>query len=296
MKHTPLEKQIYTNSGWQRVLFLVIPYMIFVGGFQAAGYYLAGLDFRQPTYTKTSEQSLIVMTFTLLGLLILIAVFRKWIDKKPFKDLGFHLQYAGRDIFTGTWLGLIIMVTGLTLLLLFGQIQITGFYFNIYEILLSVLLFIMISVNEEILIRGYILQNLMLSFNKYTSLVLSSLLFTVLHLFNPNVDIPGVISLFFAGLLLGMCYVRTKSLWLPIALHFSWNFFQCLFGFNVSGMEQYSLITTTFSEGNIWNGGEFGFEGSVFSSLFQIPAIVFIYNKYRNRSASTILTEANEVV
>ncbi|MCE7038845.1 CPBP family intramembrane glutamic endopeptidase [Dyadobacter sp. CY312] len=286
-----MEKQIYSNRGWQRVLLILIPYFLIVGGFNGLGLYVAGMDFTKNLDTKTSEQTLIVMSFTLLGTLVLLAIFLKYVDKKKFSDLGLNWLHAGKDIFTGVWLGLVIMLIGLTVLLFTGQLQITDFSYSTYEILIAILLFIFVSVNEEIFIRGYVLQNLMVSFNKYIALVVSSLLFSLMHIFNSDLDLAGIISLFLAGLLLGLCYLRTGSLWLPIALHFSWNFFQCLFGFNVSGQDQYSLITTTYNEANIWNGGKFGFEGSLLGSLFQIPTIVYVYLKYRNRPVNVSPTE-----
>ena len=60
--------------------------------------------------------------------------------------------------------------------------------------------------------------------------------------------------LFLAGVLLGVSYVYTKNLWFPVALHFSWNFFEALFGFNVSGQDFYSLIDFNITEKNLLNG------------------------------------------
>ena len=123
----------------------------------------------------------------------------------------------------------------------------------------------------------------MLSFNKYVALILSSLLFAVMHLANDDINLTGFIGLFFAGLLLGLCYILTKNLWLSIALHFSWNFFQSIFGFNVSGFDSYSLVITSFQNDNDWNGGAFGFEGSLLSIPFQVVAIIYIFIKYKDR-------------
>jgi membrane protease YdiL (CAAX protease family) len=278
-----LKSQNYYNIGWQRILFIVIPYILIVGAFQALGYYLAGLDIRSARETKTSEEDLIVMGFTLLGTVVFLALCLRFIDNKRFKDLGLHKLNAGRDSAAGIWLGFVIMFVGLGVLLITDQVQVGSFSFDPYELVLAVLLFVLVSINEEILVRGYVLQNLMLSYNKNVALIISSVLFSVMHIFNPDVNLAGMLSLFLAGILLGVCYLSTGNLWLPIALHFSWNFFQCLFGFNISGNDHYSLITLVADSENIWNGGKFGFEGSVFGSLFQIPAVAYIYYKYRKR-------------
>lgn len=278
----------YTHQGWQRILLMILPYFIIVGGFQYLGIYLSDLSNEGFNTPKTTEQATIVQGFTLLGTTLVIALFLKFVDKKPFADIGLHSTHFLQDSLIGTGLGLLVMAVGLVMLLLTDQVQITSYSFNAYEIVLSILLFVIVSLNEELLIRGYVLQNLMLSFNKYVALILSSALFSVMHLANPNVDWVGILSLFLAGLLLGLCYLRTGSLWLPIALHFSWNFFQSLLGFNVSGMDHYSIFHLDILGVNNWNGGSFGLEGSILSSLLQLPALWFVYAYFNRKQTSPV--------
>lgn len=118
----------------------------------------------------------------------------------------------------------------------------------------------------------------MLSFNKYIALLISSLIFSLLHAANPHFNLIGMLGLFIAGLFFGLSYIYTKNLWFPIALHFSWNFFQgTIFGFNVSGKDTYSVLVTNETISSLWNGSSFGFEGSLLSVLFQILAIGVLY-------------------
>ncbi len=177
------------------------------------------------------------------------------------------------------------MFLGYMGLLLTGQILFTEMVFNGMDMLISVGLFSLVAVVEEVLFRGYILRNFMISFNKYVALIGSSALFSLIHVFNPNVDWFALLNIFLAGTLLGISYVHTKNLWFPIALHLSWNLFQSLFGFNVSGIDFYSLVEFSIPKKNIWNGGAFGFEGSVLSVVFQLVAIggIFWYYQRKNR-------------
>ena len=78
-------------------------------------------------------------------------------------------------------------------------------------------------------------------------------------------------------------------MWFPIALHFSWNFFQSLFGFNVSGIDMYSLIEFKIMDSNVWNGGAFGFEGSILSVIVQIILIVLIFYHYNTKTKLEVL-------
>ena len=107
-----------------------------------------------------------------------------------------------------------------------------------------------------------------------------------MHGANPNISLFSLLGLFLAGIALGSSYMYTKNLWYPIAFHFSWNLFQSLLGFNVSGQDIYSIIEFTVPENNKINGGQFGFEGSIFSILteFILSAInrVLLSNKNKN--------------
>jgi membrane protease YdiL (CAAX protease family) len=287
-----LENATYKSSGWKNVLLIIIPYFLFVGFFQFLGYVAAGLDFSEPQAGKTSGQMFILSLFNFMGTAMLVAFFTRYIVKKEILSVGFHPPHIVSDTLLGIAAGLVIMFLAFLLLLLTDQINVTQLIISKKELLLMFGNFVLVAILEELLLRGYVLNNLMVSFNKYLALFLSSALFSFMHLANPNIDLLGTAGLFIAGIFLGISYVFTKSLWFPIALHFSWNFFQSLFGFNVSGIDTYSLTETTFYKATIWNGGDFGFEASVLSLLFQLIGIFLIYMRFKDRTPYHIRTEA----
>ena len=174
------------------------------------------------------------------------------------------------------------MASGYLILVFLEEIQFAHMLIDTKGIILSILLFIFVAIGEEVLFRGYILKNLMTSFNKYVALIVSSILFALIHGLNPNIDLFSLTNLFLAGILLGLSYLYTKNLWFPIALHLSWNLFQSLFGFNVSGQDFYSLVEFNIIENNLLNGGAFGFEGSILSILFQL-VVIFSIGYYYTR-------------
>jgi membrane protease YdiL (CAAX protease family) len=267
-------------KGWQRILLLIIPYFFIVGVFQFFGLIIAGVDYKDLDATKTTEQHVIISLFGVIGTFIVLWVFMKFVDKEKFANLGFQIKNRLKDINAGLIFGFLIMGIGLILLLSLNQVEFLKLNFSFKELMLSILVYIIVSITEEVLFRGYILRNFMYSFNKYGALILSSLLFSLMHGFNPNMDWFSYLNLFLAGILLGASYVYTKNLWFPIALHFSWNFFQTLFGFNVSGQEFYSLIEFKITEKNILNGGDFGFEGSILSIIAEVLLIATIFVYY----------------
>lgn len=266
-------------KGWGRVLSIIIPYLIIVSIFQLIGYSVAGIDFSEADRPiKTSLQQLTINFFGLIGTFIILWVFMKFVDKESFTKLGFQTKGRLIDFVIGLITGLIIMTLGYGFLISIKEISFLKVNFNFNEIIISVLLFTVVAIVEETLLRGYILKNLMFSFNKYVALIVSSILFSLMHALNPNVDLFSLFNLFLAGILLGLSYIYTKNLWFPIALHLSWNLFQTFFGFNVSGKDTYSIIEFKISEANLLNGGAFGFEGSYLSIYYSTSYNYYFYS------------------
>lgn len=274
------------NQGWGNILKLILPYFFIVGIFQLIGYYFSGLEIDDSKdIHKTPTQAFIVAFLTLIGNFIVIWLFMKFVDKKPFSSLGFEKGDIWRDILKGFVFGFIIMLIGFSILIMTKQIEFININLDLFSFFLSFALYIFVAISEEILLRGYVLKNLMFSFHNYIALIISSVIFSLMHIGNPHINLFSLFELFIAGILLGLPYILTKKLWFSIALHFSWNFFQgTIFGFNVSGQEHYSIIETKFRNATIWNGGDFGFEGSIISIFLQISAIIFIFLFFKNRS------------
>ncbi len=274
-----------TKLGWARVLIIIIPYYLFVGIFEVIGMLLSGVPLTslEAVTHMSPYQSAIIHVFGCISTLLFLWIIMRILDQKPFLDLGFHLKNRGKDIIVGLLLGLGIMGTGYGILSFTHEISFSKYNLSWADLGWSILLFVCVAVIEETLTRGYILRNFMQSMNKYLALVVTSLLFAAMHGFNPNMSWFSWLSLFLAGIVLGITYIYTKNLWFPIALHFSWNFFQSLFGFNVSGQDMYSWIEFSIDSPNFLNGGAFGFEGSYLSLIADglvILAAIIIYQKY----------------
>lgn len=276
---------------WLRIVLLILPYLFIVGLFQLTGAYLIDFDYDDVSKSKTSEQQLIIQFFSFIGTSIVVWFFVKYVDKEKFIDIGFRFKNRINEFWTGLLIGFIIMLIGFGLLVLLDEIKFQEIAINFKEISFSIALFILVSLTEEILYRGYVLRNLMYSFDKYIALIISSIIFSIMHGLNPYVDTIGFLNIFLAGILLGITYINTKNLWFPIALHFSWNFFQTFLGFNVSGQNAYSVINFKIEKSTILNGGAFGFEGSILSLIaITITIIAIIIYYHRKKLITTSVT------
>ena len=271
------------DGHWVRILFLVFPYIFVVGGFQYIGGIFLNVNTSNTGSLYSTKNELYIIFLGGLGIFFLIWFFRKFIDKKPIMDLGLA-PLKLTDIYSGLFLGFIVMSIGFFILRALNEIHILGSNLIISELLLSMLMYFLVALSEEILIRGYVLTNLMGSVNKYVALSISSLIFSLMHIGNYGYSWFSAFELFIGGLMLGLPYLYTRNLWFPISLHFSWNFFQgTIYGFDVSGSKGYSLIKQTHINNNIWNGGDFGFEGSILSIILQMICIVVLYFIFRNK-------------
>lgn len=238
-------------------LFLLIPFEFILSFF--------------PSIIKWEMGYTLVMEAAMLLNVFIVAFFiMRFLDRRPFSDLGLSLKGRGKDILYGFLMAVIIYAIGFCFCLLTGQIEIVGVHLHWDNLLLSGLLFTMVAIVEETMMRGYVLGRLLRTrLNKFVSLLISSILFALLHLMNPNVSFLPMLNLVLGGLLLGAAYLYTHNLWFPISLHLFWNWIQgFVLGYDVSGNRFCeSLLTLRFPENNLINGGAFGFEGSLVCSV-----------------------------
>ncbi|MGC9670067.1 lysostaphin resistance A-like protein [Planosporangium sp. 12N6] len=124
------------------------------------------------------------------------------------------------------------------------------------------------AVTEELIFRGILFRIVEGRFGTWLSLVLTSLLFGLSHLFNPHATIWSALAIAIeAGGMLAAAYAATRNLWVPIGLHFGWNFAEgAIFGTDVSGKSApEGLLHGALSGPTALSGGEFGPEASVYT-------------------------------
>ncbi|MFF4198348.1 type II CAAX prenyl endopeptidase Rce1 family protein [Nonomuraea sp. NPDC001831] len=138
-----------------------------------------------------------------------------------------------------------------------------------------------VAVTEELLFRGVVFRIMEERTGTVIALVVSMLLFGAMHLVNPHATLWGAFAIALTGgAMLAAAYVATRSLWLPIGLHFAWNFTQAgIFGVTVSGAAAppEGLLNVTLSGPTVLTGGVFGPEASLFALLIcMVPTILLL--------------------
>jgi len=226
-----------------------------------------------------------------------VYVARRWLDKRSFESLGLTLnRQALIDTFAGIGVTFVQMGFIYAVLLGLGWLTFEGFAWQfdpISTVITSTLtffvVFIFVGWNEELLSRGYHLQTIASGFNLFWGVMISSAVFGLLHLGNPNATWVSAAGIFFPGIYLAYGYIRTKQLWLPIGLHIGWNFFEgVVFGFPVSGLDIYALTRIEVTGPELWTGGAFGPEAGliVLPSLVVGGILVYWFTRKRSQQSS----------
>lgn len=289
------ELQPMINSGWVRVVLVLVLVMVLSAFTSLVMAIFAGIPletFELPINDVFEaigiNMTILFMLLQFIAMFLIVIVFRIFVDRQSILSLGFAIHSYKMDLLKGIACGGGLIIIGFLLLYIFDLISITSVNLNNIEFASYITLFIIVALNEEIFVRGYISNNLMSSTNKITALIFSSAIFSLLHLSNDHVTFVFLINVFLAGIMLGIYTVHTGNLWFSIGMHFSWNFFQGpILGFAVSGLKVDSVISQKI-EGNVLiTGGDSGFEGSLLLTLMMIISTLLIHIRYKQKQLAS---------
>jgi hypothetical protein len=167
-----------------------------------------------------------------------------------------------------------------------GAVDYSGLLTVGNETLSALILLILAAAFEESIYRGYPFQTILRGSTPFVPILLFAFLFGIAHWENPNRTFFSTANTALAGVWLSVAYLKTRSLWLPISLHFTWNWVMgAFFGLPVSGLRipQDPLFLST-SENPIWlTGGIYGSEGGAAATVALIVATILIWRAKRLR-------------
>jgi len=236
------------------------------------------------------------MIIQLLGNIIpvffgIIAIW-KWksskLDKaEKLKRLGVT-PFSTFQLLSGIFISAFIFTIIFVIFIYFNLLTIIQFSWPQANIFLIILMFAALAIVEEIIFRSFFINGLRL-YIKSTSLILviSAIFFSLVHWYNDGSTVLSAISAFIGGFIYAYAFVKTDKLWLPIGLHFSWNFFQSyVYGFPVSGYVFEGIFKVNISGQELWTGGAYGPEGGligIFGRFFVIFATWLIHKIKNNQ-------------
>ena len=221
--------------------------------------------------------------FSFVFILLLFIFWVKVIEKNSLSTLGFvkknWLKYLG-------W-GILISLLQMGVIALVYQVGGIG-TFELNELSLEPILFILglfpfwllQGGTEEVATRGWLLTRIAARSNLPLAIAISSSLFGILHMGNAGVTFLSVLNIILDGVLAGLLFIYTDSIWLVVAQHGTWNYVQGnLLGFQVSGTgADASIFSFTMGSGPDWlTGGAFGAEGSIITTLVLLLSVLIVY-------------------
>lgn len=214
----------------------------------------------------------------------------KLIYKRPFSQLGFAREGGVRNFILGCLIGVVSISAVFLLFLVTGQISSKFIELNqeiVLGIIASLLLHLSVGFMEETLTRGYLMTALKTTRNIWVIVLVPAFLFGIMHAFNLGFNFLAFINIMLVGIVFALMFIRTGSLWMPIAFHFAWNFVQgSVFGFNVSGINAVSILQTNYLSVDWLTGGYFGPEASILTTLVLLvllAAVYFLIKPAKNR-------------
>ena len=301
MKKGKMIQDIKTNTPWPvliSILFYVLLAFLFIEGGLWIGSELVGpfslvigflVDFFSPGNGTASIQEFFyhyLLYYELFSFVIILFLFIFWvkvIEKNALSSLGFvkrnWLKYL-------VW-GIMISLVQMGVIALVYQVSSIG-YFVLNELSIEPLLFILglfpfwllQGGTEEVATRGWLLTRIAARTNLPLAIAISSSLFGILHMGNAGVTFLSVLNIILDGVLAGLLFIYTDSIWLVVAQHGTWNYVQGnLLGFQVSGTgADASIFSFTMGDGPDWlTGGAFGAEGSIITTLGLLVSLVIVY-------------------
>ena len=246
--------------------------------------------------TQSPAILLLSSVSSLAAIFLSLWVAGRFLDRRPIRDFGLRLNGGWwLDLAFGLTLGAMLMTGIFVVEVFFGWVSIErAFVSNLpgtpfwISLLLPVAFFLCVGVYEELFSRGYQLLNMAEGFNYpflgprgaiVVAWIITSGIFGVLHLGNPNATLLSAFNITLAGLLLGAGYVFTGQLAIPIGLHITWNFFQgTVFGFPVSGLSPIGATFLATEQGgpDLWTGGAFGPEAGLMVPITILAGVLLI--------------------
>ena len=278
------------NFIWAIILSLIFMYGgSLIGSLATVPLYLALSNV--PLFFNNQDLLSLLITLFSFAFISLLIFFRvKVIEKRSLSSIGFNKNNWLKKYSLGFLIGLVMMSIIVLILLLFGYITVEKNPIQpvgvsaISSVLVILFGWIIQGATEEIVTRGWLLNVLSSKYNIGFGLLISSTLFGLMHLTNPNVNYIAVINIILVGLFYGLYVIKTNDLWSVCGMHSAWNFAQGnIFGFEVSGLDISvgTLIDLNLVENDFITGGVFGPEASIvatFVLLLSIIILLFINN------------------
>ncbi|MFC5570984.1 CPBP family intramembrane glutamic endopeptidase [Lysobacter yangpyeongensis] len=269
------------RNGWWVLLFLGL---VFVTRFAYTplSHSLQGLGVGKPWLEPLGFVFLLLVTWICTRL-----------RKEPLSSVGFRLDRRwAKEAVAGVLLGVVSMLLVVAMMWASGAVTLQlDPARSLGALGKGLYLFAAVALFEETLFRGFMFQRLVDGTGVWFAQIALALLFAVAHWGNPDMHgatkVWASLDIALAAAMLGMAWLRTRSLALPVGMHLGWNWMQGhVLGFDVSGVDLPGWFLPQLLDRPAWmTGGGFGPESTVFAVVVDLATLVLLW-KWKGSAAA----------
>jgi hypothetical protein len=238
-----------------------------------------------------------ILTFVVAPVLGIIAIVIWARSGQPvFANLGYKVtKWSVPDFLIGFAITFVAILTVFLVELGFGVITIAPAAYDLNTFVATISDIAANAGVEEVFFRSLLLSGLVVLLgkvswgsNRWVPLLISAVVFGLVHATNPGASPISVLGNALGGLIYGMAFLGARNIWFPFGLHLGWNFTQSLLGLPVSGHDFPGMITTTSVGPDLVTGGAFGPEAGIIGILsrFLVMALLVGYLTLRHKGGS----------
>jgi membrane protease YdiL (CAAX protease family) len=211
---------------------------------------------------------------------VILFIIFKLIYKRPLSEMGLSRRNGVKMLGLGCLAGAVAISLFALIASLSGMAEFSGLALqkaSPADIGIAFVYFVSVGFYEEILCRGFFMTALKTTRKKWVIIAIPVLIFGLMHLLNPNVSLLADINIMLIGVAFAYMFIKSGALWMPVGYHIMWNFFQGnVYGIQVSGTTQASLMKYSALGPDILTGGVFGAEGGLICTAITLGVLVCI--------------------
>ena len=263
----------------------VIGEVLIIGALTVMGYNPTSGDMPGGHFAELSQY------FGFAIFIIIALLYCKFIEKTNLKTIGFNKKVY--DFLPGGFIALILLTVIATIACVTGSLSLNNINSNIDVIYLIALFFgfIIQSFAEEIICRGFLLTSLSKKVSLPLAVFVSSTAFALPHL--PSLldadtvfVVIGLLNIYLVSTVFSLLFVLRSNIFIIGGLHSIWNFvLYGVMGLTVSGGNGSTngIINFVVNSGNIFNGGIYGLEASIITTVTLGITVIILVKLLKNR-------------
>lgn len=267
----------------------------------AANYIAAGLA---QTFANSPRRFDLVyrptLMLALLGGFSILLIGLDRVEQNPLSAMGLQLWRLWlKDIGLGLSIGSGMILLAIAVIAVVGSLN-AHVTLTVHATLLAaveVVILLTGAMAEELMFRGYPFQRLVEAAGPVVAVAVFSFLFGAAHLRNPHASMWGFLNTILVGVLFSLAYLRTRSLWMPWAMHFAWNTtLGLIFGLPVSGLTDFAVVMKSHATGPVWlTGGSYGIEASALGTLVLVLGLLTVIRFVHQRQPLALTPQDDAV-